>query len=198
MSGALNLSFRLDQSRRFSTSGVAVRIESVNYRPELDENGWTVLVPTSAPGLLVDAAAGTYHLQAWLPSGQILRRSATVEDGQVAHIKFFEKTRSVNDGRSPASRDDPIDLHKEFHPLELQPAFSSGTDPFAGEIAPDHIDFLQERASTLSWSQLPMAAHVSDQLSLHFLPGRWRLTLSRAKRRRPYRSKRPASRIRII
>jgi hypothetical protein len=169
VTGTLSLSVRLDQSVGFSTSGVAVRIESANDRPALKENAWTVLVPTSASGLSVDAAAGTYHLQAWLPSGQILRRSATLEDGQVAHIEFFERTRSVDDGRTRASWDHKIDLHKEFHPLELQPAFSSGTEYFGGEIAAS-LDFLQERASTLSWSRLPMAEHVSEQLSLDFLP----------------------------
>ncbi|RXF72859.1 hypothetical protein [Hansschlegelia zhihuaiae] len=171
MTGRLDLSIELDERRGFSTSGVAVRIESANDRPDLDAKTWTVLVPTGSRGLFVDVPAGSYTLQAWLPSGQILRRAATVKDDQIALVVFVEKKLKTGMARDRAWQDRTFDLHKEFHPLEFQPAYSSGSDPFAGETATAQIDFLHERASNLSWSRLPLAEHVVDELKLHLLEG---------------------------
>lgn len=152
MTGTLRLSANVNDDSVGLTTGIAVRIEQFGADGEI-HSSWTVLLPSDPRGLMVEVPAGSYRLQAWLPSGEILLRSASVKEGASSHVVFKATTKPI--GRRSGSETQvarEYDLSKEFHPLEFQPAFTIDAEAELDETYLESVDLCVDHPSLSSWA----------------------------------------------
>lgn len=155
MSGTLQLSAMIDPATLQVASGIAVRIEKITVDEGQDQPSWTVLVPTDPRGLSVEVPAGTYRIQAWLPTGEILLRGAIVEEGHSSRVAFKAAARPSSTGGAATGTQgtSQIDLTKEFHPLEFQPAFTTDSTEFLDSTHLEAVELCVDDPSILSWAR---------------------------------------------
>lgn len=179
MTGVLSLRFLLDDGAPSMPSGIITRVSSSDPGDDLIPSR-TVLVPTNAQGLSVQLEAGSYGVQAWLPSGEILQYRVIIEQGAQTDLPMRVRRvrRATPGGRSGAT----YDLSSEHHPLEFQPAFASGFD----DEMIGTLDVCIEHPSLLSWTSvrdhmIPFDPERSRQqgVSVHGVEGELTITVDR-------------------
>lgn len=151
MKGMLKLYFARGEGIRDLPSGIAVRIERATSTGDGPPTAWSVLVPTSPNGLSVEVDAGTYMLQAWLPSGQILQYRANVEEVSETLVELRPPMSRATADTGYSLGMYRVDLSKEYDPFELQPAFTSEFD----DEPTGMLDICRETPSFVSWTDIP-------------------------------------------